>query len=182
MILVTCCYAVVNFTVFKWTLLTKLTRCNTKLSHMNAGWKNSSLTPNKSGKLRLQVQMCAVFVTLILKFQSVISAERTSIIYFNLKGLELTKFAKQIFWKYILMLNWIHKMENLLFAVILQDKKQTDNQNWNILRFFSNRCYFGLSREAMNATFRHSSCQCFAMLWWTLLFLTPIRCCRCWSN
>ena len=30
--------------------------------------------------------------------------------------------------------------------------------------------------------FCHSSCQRSAMLWWTLLFLTPIRCCCCWSN
>ena len=56
--------------------------------------------------------MRAVFVALILNFQSVISAERTST-YFDLKELELTKFASQTFWKYILVLNWIHKLENL---------------------------------------------------------------------
>ena len=40
---------------------------------------------------RPQVQMRAVFVALILKFQSVISA--TEQVYLDLKGLELKKFA-----------------------------------------------------------------------------------------
>ena len=57
--------------------------------------------------------MRADFVALILKFQSLISA--TEQVYFDLKGLQLKKFAQQTFWKYILvyMLNWIHKLENL---------------------------------------------------------------------
>ena len=65
---------------------------------------------------------------------------------------------------------------------ILQDKKQTDDQNKNTLRFFWNRYHLGLSREVMNATLCYSSCQRSAMLWWNLLSLIPIKCCRCWSN
>ena len=67
-------------------------------------------------------------------------------------------------------------------TLILQDKKQTDDQNQNILKFFWNRCHFGLSRKVINATFCHSSCPYSAMLWWTVLSLTPTRCCHCWSN
>ena len=62
--------------------------------------------------------MHALFVALISKFQSVITAERPNTfqpeIYFrSLNGLELTKFAKQFFWKYIAVLKWILKVENL---------------------------------------------------------------------
>ena len=65
-----------------------------------------------------EVQMRAVFVALISKFQSVITAERPNTfrpeIYLqSLNGLELTKFAKQFFSKYIVVLKWFHKMENL---------------------------------------------------------------------
>ena len=49
-------------------------------------------------------------------------------------------------------------------------------------KFFWNRCYFGLSREVMNVTSCHSSCQRSAMLWGTLLSLRPISCCRCLSK
>ena len=57
--------------------------------------KNSSLTPKRQS---LQVHVRAIFVALILKFQSLISAERTSkflpkIILRSLKELELTKFT-----------------------------------------------------------------------------------------
>ena len=86
-----------------------------------------------------QVQMRAVFVALISKFQSVTvrRKERTrtfrpKIYLRSLKGPELTEFAWQFFWKYIAVLKWIHKMVNLpanekqsLFALsltpILQD-------------------------------------------------------------
>ena len=65
-----------------------------------------------------QVQMRAVFVALISEFQSVITAERPNTFrpefYLrSLNGLELTKFAWQFFWKYITVLKWIHKVENL---------------------------------------------------------------------
>ena len=54
------------------------------------------------------------------------------------------KIHQKIFWNYISVLNWIHKMKKLLvnekqplftlaLTPILQDKKQTDNQNQNIL-------------------------------------------------
>ena len=37
-------------------------------------------------------------------------------VHFDLKGLELTKFAKETFWKYNLVLNWIHKLEIFLWT------------------------------------------------------------------
>ena len=69
-----------------------------------------------------QVQMRAVFVALISKFQSLITAERPNTfrpeIYLrSLNWLELTK--------YIAVLKWIHNMENIpvnekpLFARVL---------------------------------------------------------------
>ena len=87
--------------------------------------------------------MRAVFVALILNFQSAISAERTSIFRPETSGYDKIRLAD--FWKYILMLNWIHKLEIKSsreretasfcssLTPILQDKKQIDDQNQNIL-------------------------------------------------
>ena len=158
----------------------------TKLSRMNAGRKNSSLTPKSQQSP--QLQMRTVFVALILKFQSLILAERTS--NFDLKELKLTKFAWQTFWKYLLVLNWIPRWKmfrwtrNSFFLLALNtnppkqeaDRLSESKQSEILLKY-----YFGLSREAMNCTFCHSSCQRSAMLW-TILSLAAIRCCRCWSN
>ena len=75
---------------------------------------NQALTPKKSAKAASSdaCRLCGVKKKK-LKFQSFISA--TEQVYFDLKGLQLKKFAQQTFWKYILvyMLNWIHKLENL---------------------------------------------------------------------
>ena len=93
--------------------------------------------------------MCAIFVTLILQFQAVILVKKE--VNFFTKNLfkiperaGVDKIHQKIFWNYISVLNWIHKMKKLLvnekqplftlaLTPILQDKKQTDNQNQNIL-------------------------------------------------
>ena len=127
-------YAVVNFETFNSRSSSE--HCSqhqfnkiTRLSWMNVRQKDSSLNPKKQQSR--QVQMHAVSLVSTLKFQLVISVERTRIFWpkidlRSLKGQELTKFTKKIFWKYILLLKWIQKMENLprnkeqpLFACIL---------------------------------------------------------------
>ena len=120
-------------------------------------------------KRRPQVQMRAIFVVLILKFQLVISAERTST--FQPERAGVNKIYIEDLWKYILVLNWIHKLEYLSAYVclcltpILQNKKQTDDQNQNILVFFWNQWYFGLSCEVMNATLSLKlSMLCYALM------------------
>ena len=58
---------------------------------MNAGQKNSSLT--QKSQQSSQVQMRAVFAALILKFQLVISAERTTIFRPERAGLDKIRLA-----------------------------------------------------------------------------------------
>ena len=137
-----------------------------------------------------QVQMSAMFVVLISKFQSMIYVERNKYILTEnlflrpLKGLELTKSAWQIFKKYTFCC-WIHRMENLpvneeqpLFAIALTPILKAKRRQTIKIKTFS-RKFFGLSREVINVSFYHSSCQRSAVLWWTLLSLRPIGCCRC---
>ena len=78
--------------------------------------------------------MRAVFVALILKFQSVISAERTST-YFDLKELELKIHLGVELDPQVGKSSCEQKTASfcLLLTPILQDKKQTDDQNQNIL-------------------------------------------------
>ena len=131
-----------------------------------------------------QVQMRAVFVPLISKFQSVITAKRPNTfrpeIYLrSLNGLELTRLPSNYFENTSRFLKWIHKMENFpvnknhpLFACALTprpprleaDRRSKSKQSWN-------RCNFGLSCKVMNATSCHPSCHRYAALWWTLLSL-----------
>ena len=112
---------------------------------MNAGLKNSFLTPKS--EQRPQVQMCAVFVALILKFQLVISAERTSIFRPERAGWS-DKIRLADLLKIHLSVD-LHpqvrkssrERETASFCSrltpILQDKKHlTDDQNQNILKFF----------------------------------------------
>lgn len=85
-----------------------------KVSRMNAGWN----TPKKrqSPQRNPKVQMRVFFVTWVLKFQSVISAEKNKYIlteiYLRFLKVELTKFAYQVL-KIHVVLKWIHKKENL---------------------------------------------------------------------
>ena len=165
----------------------------TKLSRMNAGQKNSSLNPKKSAKAaicddatlltRYVCSWCGV------NFKISLSAKRTSIFWPERAGVDKIRLADLLKIHIDVELDpqvgkSFCKRETASFCLrltpILQDKKQKHDQNQNILLW--NRCYFGLSRKVMNATFCHSSCQCSVMLWWTLLSLTPIRCCHCWRN
>ena len=79
---------------------------------MNAGWN----TPKKrqSPQRNPKVQMRVFFVAWVLKFQSVISAEKNKYIlteiYLRFLKVELTKFAYQVL-KIHVVLKWIHKKE-----------------------------------------------------------------------
>ena len=135
-----------------------------------------------------QVQMCVIFVTLFKNPSCQFQWKE----HFNLKGLELTKFTLQIFLKYILVLNWVHKLKNLpvnekqlLFAGTLHQSSKTRSRQAIKIKTFWNSFEINpiLAWAAVtNATFCHWSCQCSAMLLWTLLSLRPIRCCCCWNN
>ena len=81
MLSITCCCAVVNFETSQGLQGNNAHEIMgfdavTKLGRMYAERENSSLAPKK--RQSPQVQMRAVFVALISKFQSVISAERKS--------------------------------------------------------------------------------------------------------
>ena len=184
MISITCCYAVVNFeTFFKIQgLQVNNAQCsNTRLSQMNARRKNFSLTPKKSAKAKSSdaCRLCGVNFKISVgnfgdRTRQYISTWKEKIRLADFLKIHLgVELDPQI---------GKSSCEHSCLTPILQDKKQTEDQNQNNLKFFRNRCYFGLSRKVMSGTFCHSSCQRSAMLWWTLLSLTPIRCCRCWSN
>ena len=94
----------------------------------------------KKSQQRPQVQMCAVFVALILKFQSVISAETTSI--FQPERAAVDKIRVAVLFKIHLGVDpqvgkssCERKTASFCSRLteILQDKKQTDDQNQNIL-------------------------------------------------
>ena len=126
--------------------------------------------------------MHAVFLVLILKFQSVISVERTSTFWIylrSLKGLELTKFAEQIFEN--TSLGWSGstrkgKYSSHVCANCVSKKCKYLDRVYQDSTEFQKHC------KVMNVISCHLSCQCSAMLWWTLFSLWPIMCCHCWSN
>ena len=161
----------------------------TKLSWMNAGqnWELFSDSENVSKGRKLRWYTRCVCSWCGVNFKISVPKEQ---VYFGRKELKLTKFAWQTFWKYLLVLNWIPRWKmfrwtrNSFFLLALNtnppkqeaDRLSESKQSEILLKY-----YFGLSREAMNCTFCHSSCQRSAMLW-TILSLAAIRCCRCWSN
>ena len=160
-----------KFKVFKWTLLNIVSR----LSRMNARWKNFSLTPKKSAKVKSSDACCLCGVNFKISVGNF--GDRTSIFRPVRAGVEKIRLADLLKIHLGVELDaQIGKSscEHSRLTPILQDKKQTDDQNQNNLKFFWNRCYFGLSRKVMSGTFCHSSCQGSAMLWWTLLSLTPL--------
>ena len=103
---------------------------------MNAGWKNF-----KKSKQRPQVQMCTVFVALILKFQSLISVEATSIFRPERAGYDKIPLANLLKIHGAELDPQVGKSSRKRktpsfcspLTPILQDKKQTDDQNQNIL-------------------------------------------------
>ena len=169
-------YCVVNFETF-WRF--------TKLSRMNAGWKNSSLTPKKAAKPAENsnysdaCRLCGINCKISV-------ANKNN--QWNFQPFPLPK------WNFDILKSCQNQLEELpkhLFLQvnekrppfvralipILQDKKQTDDQNQNILHkiILKSMPFWPEPRS-------HSSCQRSATLWWTLLSLRPIRCCRCWNN
>ena len=119
-----------------------------------------------------QVQMCAVFETLISKFQSVITAERPNTFRPEISGWAgVDKIHEAILLKIprgaeMDPQNGKSSRERETTSFCLRfntdpprleaDRRSKSKQS---RKFFSNLCYFGLSREVMNATSCHSSCH-----------------------
>ena len=111
MISITCCYAVVNLETFFNIQGLQVNIAHEIDSMQLLGWvewmrdERSFLYLQRS-RQRPQVQMRAVFVALILKFQSVISA--TEQVYFDLKGLELkpSRPFENVSWCWTGSTNW----------------------------------------------------------------------------
>ena len=123
MISIMCCCAVVNFETF---LRSSREHCSrnqfnavTKLSWMNAGWKNSTLTPKKVSK-PTSLDACRLLgVNFEISVGDFSGKNKYILNLFEIPeraGIDKIRLAD--LWKYIFGLKWIHKKRKVLFPCL----------------------------------------------------------------
>ena len=153
----------------------------TKLGWMNVGWKNSSLTPEKAAKLASSdaCHLCGVNCKISVgdlggKNEYISTWKGWSWQNLPHRSFENTPWC----WPWSIIFSWTR---NSFFLLTLKTnpRQETDRRYSKIVL---KSMLFWPEARSDECHFLSSSCKRPAMLWWTLLSLTPIRSCRCWGN
>ena len=152
---------------------------------MHARQKNSSLTPKKSAKAASSYACCLCGINFKISVSDF--GNRTNIFWPERVGVEKIRLADRLkihVGVHVELDAQVGKSSCERSCLNTNPPRQEADRwsKWKHSEILLKSMLFWPEPRSDEWHFCHSSCQRSAMLWWTLLFLTPIRCCRCWSN